>query len=129
MCLACRFPGGVEIILGRAVDYGTEQAMGRQRWVYHREPSPFPEDFPERLERFRVAAGLSSRGLARRLRVDARTMRRWRSGIKPDPGHLVALFAMAEEMGLLHLLLHGAGDSGTCPNDYTALLTGEDLPS
>ena len=85
--------------------------MGRQRWVYCRESSRFPEDFPDRLERFRVAAGLSSRGLARRLRMDARTMRRWRSGTKPDPGHLVALFTMAEEMGLLHHLLHGAGES------------------
>lgn len=24
VCLACRFPGGVEIIIERAVDYGTE---------------------------------------------------------------------------------------------------------
>ena len=84
--------------------------MGRQRWVYHREPSRFPEDFPERLDRFRAAAGFSSRGLARRLRIDARMMRRWRSGTKPDPGHLVALFTIAEEMGMLHHLLPAAGE-------------------
>ena len=83
--------------------------MGRQRWVYHREPSRFPEDFPERLERFKAAAGLSSRGLARRLRIDARMMRRWRTGTRPNPGHLVALFTLAEEMGLLHHLLPVTG--------------------
>ena len=37
--------------------------MGRrQQWVYHVEPSRFPPDFPERLEGFREAAGLSSQG-------------------------------------------------------------------
>jgi len=85
--------------------------MGRQRWVYRREPSRFPEDFPERLERFMAAAGLSSRGLARRLRIDARMMRRWRTGTRPDSGHLVALFTIAEEMGLLHYLLSGAEEA------------------
>ena len=79
--------------------------MGRQRWVYRREPSRFPEDFPLRLERFKAAAGLSSRGLARRLCIDARMMRRWRNGTRPDPGHLISLFTVAEEMGLLHHLL------------------------
>ena len=84
--------------------------MGRQRWVYRREPSRFPEDFPLRLERFRAAAGLSSRGLARRLHVDARMMRRWRTGTRPDPGHLISLLALAEEMGLLHHLLPPVGE-------------------
>ena len=80
--------------------------MGRrQQWVYHVEPSRFPSDFPERLERFREAAGLSSRGLARRLRVDSRMLRRWRKGTQPDSGHLVAMFSLAAEMGLLHILL------------------------
>lgn len=38
--------------------------MGRrQQWVYHVEPQAFPEDFPERLELFRDAAGLTWRGL------------------------------------------------------------------
>ena len=52
------------------------------------------------------AAELSSRGLARRLRVDNRMLRRWRKkGTQPDPGHLVvALFTLAIEMGLLHIL-------------------------
>ena len=81
----------------------------RQRWVYHIEPSRFPPDFPERLERFMEAAELSSRGLARLLRVDNRMLRRWRKGTQPDPGHLVALFSLAAEMRLLHTLLPAAG--------------------
>ena len=82
----------------------------RQQWVYRVEPSPFPEDFPEQLERFRVAAGLTSRGLARRLRVGVRCVWRWNAGRKPDAGHLVALFNLAAEMGLLHILLPAAGE-------------------
>ena len=56
------------------------------------------------------AAELSSRGLARLLRVDNRMLRRWRKGTQPDPGHLVALFTLAAEMGLLHILLTAAGE-------------------
>ena len=85
----------------------------RQKWVYRIEPSQFPPDFPERLERFREAAGLTSRGLARLLRVDNRTLRRWRrKGTRPDPGHLVALFGLAAGMGLLHILLPEIGKVG-----------------
>ena len=85
---------------------GWSNAMGRrQQWVYHVEPSRFPPDFPERLQRFREAAGLSWRGLARRLRVRVRSMWRWRAGTQPDAGHLYALFNLAAEMGLLHHLL------------------------
>ena len=83
--------------------------MGRQQWVYRLEPSRFPEDFPERLERFKEASGLSWRGLARELRVDIRQLRRWKRGTRPDPGHLVAMFGLAARMGLLHLLLPEAG--------------------
>ena len=83
--------------------------MGRrQQWVYRVEPSQFPLDFPERLERFMTAGGFTSGGLARRLRVNNRMLRRWRRGTKPDPGHLVNLFSLAAEMGLLHLLLPAA---------------------
>ena len=85
--------------------------MGRQQeWVYHVEPEEFPQDFPERLERFRQAAGLSWRGLARRLKVNARIVRRWRAGAKPGSGHLVNLFDLAAGMGLLHILLPSVGE-------------------
>ena len=87
--------------------------MGRpQRHVYHVEPSRFPPDFPERLERLRRETGLSRRALARALRVDARTLRRWRNGTTPGPGHLYRLFCFAAERGLLHCLLPDA--AGAC---------------
>ena len=82
--------------------------MGRQRWVYRLEPPQFPDDFPKRLERFMEASGLSWRGLARELCIDIRLVKRWRKGAKPDSANLVALFSLAAEMGLLHLLLPAA---------------------
>lgn len=85
--------------------------MRRQQNVYHVEPSRFPPDFPERLERLREAAGLSWRGLARRLRVNVRCVWRWKKGTKPDPGHLISLFNLAAELGLLHILLPVVGDA------------------
>ena len=64
--------------------------MGRQQeWVYHVEPEEFPQDFPERLDRFREAAGLTWRELARRLKINARRVRRWKAETRPGPGHLV----------------------------------------
>ncbi len=83
--------------------------MGRrQQHVYHVEPSRFPPDFPERLDRLRREAGLSWRGLARALRVDTRMLRRWRNGTTPDSGHLYALVVFALERNLLPCLLPGA---------------------
>ena len=85
--------------------------MGRrQEGVYHAEPSRFPPDFPERLDRFRKAAGLSWRGLGRRLRVSARCVWRWKAGTAPDSGHLIALLNLAAGMGLLHTLLPSVGE-------------------
>ena len=77
----------------------------RQQWVYHIEPEEFPPDFPQRLDAFRQAAGFSWRGLARRLKVSARLVFRWKAGAAPGSGHLVSLFGLAAAMGLLHLLL------------------------
>ncbi len=86
--------------------------MGRQKWVYRLEPSPFPEDFPQRLVEFKEAAGFSWRGLARELCVDIRLIKRWRNGVKPDSAHLVALFGLAAQLGLLHILLPEAWEQG-----------------
>ena len=89
--------------------------MGRrQEGVYHVEPSRFPPDFPQRLERFRAAAGLTWRGLARRLRVSARCVWRWKAGASPNPGHLIRLLDLAAEMRLLHVLLPSAGEPHSC---------------
>ena len=84
----------------------------RQRHIYHVEPSRFPADFPARLERFMELAGLSSRALARLLRIDNRMLRRWRKkGTRPDPGHLYDLLTLAAGMGLLHILLPAVGET------------------
>ena len=85
--------------------------MGRrQQYVYHTLPEVFPEDFPDRLDRFRQAAGFTWGGLARELRVNSRTVRRWKAGAAVGSGHLVSLFALAARLGLLHHLLPEAGE-------------------
>ena len=98
--------------------------MGRQQWVYRLEPSTFPEDFPQRLVRFKEAAGFSWRGLARELRVDIRQLKRWRNGASPGPGNLVALFGLAARMGLLHLLLPEAGVKVSVEEADTTIVNG-----
>ena len=37
-------------------------------------------------------------------------LRRWRKGTQPDAGHLIALFTLAAEMELLHILLPVVGE-------------------
>ena len=81
--------------------------MGRQRWVYHIEHSRFPPDFPERLERFKDASGLTWGEMARRLGTNTLTLRRWRAGTRPNALHLLALLDLAEELKLAHLLPKG----------------------
>ena len=91
--------------------------MGRrQQWIYHVRPEEFPPDFPQRLDRFRQAAGMSWRGLAREVRVNSRTVRRWKAGAAIGSGHLVALFALAARLRLLHLLLPEVGEP-ECEDD------------
>ena len=82
--------------------------MGRrQQHVYHVESPQFPEDFAERLDAFRLAAGLSWRELARQLQVNVRSVHRWRNGVRPDAGHLVSLLEVAARHDVLDLLLPG----------------------
>ena len=80
--------------------------MGRQQWVYHLEP----EDFPQRLEVFKDAVGLTWQGLARSLKLNARTVCRWKARAQAHPGHLVCLFSLATGLGLLHHLLPAVGE-------------------
>ena len=75
--------------------------MGRQRRIYHTAPAAFPEDFAERLGTLKANSGLSWSELARRLTVDARTVRRWRNGTQPGSAHLLALLRLADQMGRL----------------------------
>ena len=79
--------------------------MGRrQQHVYRLEPPQFPADFPERLDEFRRAAGLSWRELARLLQVNVRSVHRWRRGARPDAGRLLSLLELAAQLDLLDRL-------------------------
>ncbi len=51
--------------------------MPRQRTYYKRRTYGFPDDFPERLKRFKDESGLSWAELNRRLGIHPQTMRRW----------------------------------------------------
>ena len=82
--------------------------MPRQRIPHSRKthdvPRGFPEDFPQRLVRFKEESGLSWEELRRRLGVDRETVRRWREkGVRPTGEHLMALLALANSFGLAHL--------------------------
>ena len=74
--------------------------MGRrQQWVYHIEPEEFPTDFPDRLDAFRQAAGLSWRGLARRLKVNPVPCGAGRPGPLPAPAIWFPCSAWPPEWG------------------------------
>lgn len=99
--------------------------MGRrQQWVYHVEPEDFPADFPERLDLFRQSAGLTWRGLARLMKINARSVRRWKAGTKPGSGHLISLLNLAARMGLLHILLPSALESKSVETAYATVERG-----
>ena len=75
--------------------------MGVQRNIHRPVNFVFPEDFPERLVRFKQASGLSWRSLARLLGVSTHRLREWRfKGVIPGPAHLFYLLTLAESMGL-----------------------------
>ena len=79
--------------------------MPRQRIQHSRIAYVFPEDFPQRLVRFKEESGLSWAELARRLGTFPLTVRRWwKLGVRPNTRHLMALLELAEELGLVHLL-------------------------
>ena len=77
--------------------------MPRQRTNYRRTFHVFPKDFPQRLERFKEASGLTWREIARRLGTNTLTLRRWRAGAQPNSKHLLALLELADELSLGHL--------------------------
>ena len=74
--------------------------MARQRWAQRRVEFRFPADFPQRLERFKEAGGLTWRSLARLLGVSPYRLREWRRGTVPDSTRLFLLLTVAGDMGL-----------------------------
>ena len=84
--------------------------MSRQRRI-HRPVTPvFPQDFPTRLERFKVAGGFSWRSLARRLGVTPYRLREWRRGTVPSSTHLFVLLTLADQLGLRSVLMRPERD-------------------
>ena len=62
---------------------------------------PFPEDFPERLERLKELSGLSWKGLAERVGVTTSRVKGWRRGSVPRGFALLELirFSLRVEGG------------------------------
>ena len=77
--------------------------MPRHRVHNSRMVYVFPNDFPERLERFQRESGLSWAEIARRVGTSDLNLRRWRQGVRPHWRHLAALLELAEDLGLAHL--------------------------
>ena len=78
--------------------------MPRQRIHHTRETYKFPDDFPERMVRFKEESGLSWAELTRRLGTHPETVRRWRKGMcRPSTRHMVALLELSEALGLRHI--------------------------
>ena len=79
-------------------------AMPRQRTHHSRITYDFPEDFPQRLVRFKEESGLSWAKIARRLGTYPHTVKRWRKeGVRPDFRHQMALLDLADDLGLGHI--------------------------
>ncbi len=81
--------------------------MPKQRTQYRRRIHAISDDFPQRLEWFKHASGLSWAEIARRLRVPPLTIRRWRkNGVRPNYRHMKALLALADSLELGYLFTH-----------------------
>ena len=74
--------------------------MGVQRRVHRPVQFDFPEDFSERLERFKEESGLSWKALARLMGVKPYRLWRWRQGTRPSSAHLFLLLTLADAIGL-----------------------------
>ena len=78
--------------------------MPRQRTQYKRRTYGFPDDFPERLKRFKEESGLTWAELNRRLGIHPQTMRRWVKGrARPSMRNMMALLELADSLGLAHI--------------------------
>ena len=78
--------------------------MPKQRTYYSLRTHVFPDDFPQRLERFKVESGLPRAEIARRLGTYPLTIRRWSyKGVRPNLAHQTALFDLADDLGLGHI--------------------------
>ena len=79
--------------------------MARKNPVLLTSRPAFPSDFPNRLERFKEASGLTWRVLARAVYVSPRRVHYWRHGTLPDAVHFYQLLTLAEQLGLRDVLM------------------------
>ena len=78
--------------------------MPRQRTHHSRRTYVIPDDFPERLRRFKEESGLSWSEIARRLETYRHTVWRWAEGrVRPNQHHMKALLELADSLGLSYL--------------------------
>ena len=83
--------------------------MLRQHFYYSPRTHVFPDDFPERLERFKEESGLSWAEIIRLLGTYPLTIRRWRyKGVRPNLAHQTALLELADSPGLGHIFTDGS---------------------
>ena len=75
--------------------------MSRQRIQYKRRTQVFPDDFPQRLVRFKEESGLPWAEIARLVGTSPLTVRRWwKLGVRPNAQHLMALLDLAQDLCL-----------------------------
>lgn len=73
-------------------------------------PPPWPEDFPQRLERLREMAGISWKRMAELVGVTDRGALKWRRGGRPSAANFRAIMELAREVpGGYDLMMHGDG--------------------
>ena len=98
--------------------------MPRQRIDHSGRIYGLPDDFPERLARFQEESGLSWSEIARRIGIYRYTVWRWKEGRgRPNTEHMMALFDLAEGLGLAHIFTDrgGAGpETQRGPHTWTA---------
>ena len=73
----------------------------RQRTQYSRRIYVIPNNFPQRLRRFKEESGLSWSEISRRLGTYRHTVWRWwKAGVRPNQHHMKALLDLADDFGL-----------------------------
>ena len=69
--------------------------MGHGKRIGDFRPAPWPEDFPQRLERLSQLAGLSWEEFAERLGIEDDRVTEWRNGTIPTGGEVWLIMRLA----------------------------------
>ena len=86
--------------------------MATERRIGDYRPPPWPEDFPQRLERLKQMAGISWKRMAELVGVTDRGALKWRRGGRPSAANFRAIIELAREIpGGYDLMMDG--DDGT----------------